>query len=249
MDPTILVPSQVKKGYQLREVKKIMSEEEIAAAKAAAEKEAEETTQKIAKLEEEKNNLIGEIKDDRKARQELKEKIEVLEGKIKEPVDTKTVTTEEDKINSVIEKTLASKEASRAKLNKDIAFEKFITENKDFSPDSDPGGLKQSALKDKLERFNTNGLTEVQDFTSVIRDAEALLVNVDTHTKTPTETVVNNPYSSTQKTNITPPVVEDKELEPKELKLIEKEGFTKERFLKLKETNPGFMRQLLGNIS
>lgn len=222
-----------------------MSEEEKAA---LAAKEAEETTQKIAELEKEKEGLVGELQEDRKARQGLKEEIELLQTQLKASVEAATANPEDAKIQDVVEKTLAAKDASRAKNNKVIALEKFITENKEFHPDNDAGGVRRAALEEKLARFSTEGMTEIEDFTNVIVDAEALLGRTDTTPKTPTETEVANPYSSTSKSTITPTVAIDKDLDPREQKLIEQAGFTKERYLELKAKMPDYINGLLKNV-
>lgn len=223
-----------------------MSEEEKRAAEEAAQKEAEETTQKIAKLEEEKSNLVGELQEDRKARQELKEKIGVLETKLTEKGET--ANPEDTKTEEVVEKILAAKDASRAKNNKVIALEKFVTENKEFHPDNDTGGIRRAALEEKLARFSTDGMTEIEDFNSVIRDAEALLGRIDTTPKTPTETEVANPYSSTSQSTITPQLAPDKDLTPKEQKIMEQAGFTKEKYLEIKAKNPSLVNGLLKDV-
>ncbi len=210
---------------------------------------AEELAQKIAKLEEEKNNLVGELKSDRKARQELKEQIEILKEQLEETLKSSTQQPAQNPgevdVKQVVEQTLAEREASKAKLNKKIAFEKFVTQNKEFHPDNDPGGLKRAALEEKLSRFNTDGIVEIEDFMRVIEDAKALLGRTDTTPQASTEQPIQNPYSSTPKVSVTPQHVENSGLTDKEKRLIEQHGFTEERYLRLKEKMPDYIDNLL----
>lgn len=226
-----------------------MSEEEIAAAaKAAAENsEGDDLSQKIATLESEKSNLVNEIKEDRKARQALKDEVETLKTALTQSVEGNK-NPEDDKVKSVVENVLASREASRATNNRKIALEKFVTENKEFHPDNDSTGIMREALERKLSSFNLSGLSEVDDFIKVIGEAKTLLVQKDTGTKSSIETEVKNPYSSTSQSTITPTVKDTTGLTAAEVKLIGQAGFTKEKYLELKSKMPSYINGLLKNV-
>ena len=224
-----------------------MTEEEKRAAEEAAQTERDEESQKNAKLEEEKSNLIEELKADRKKRQELREENELLKQSLEKSVEAATSNPEEEKIQAVVDKVLETKNASRAKQNKIIALEKFVTENKEFHPDNDPTGLKRETLERKLKSFNTDGLTEVEDFVTVIGDAKTLL-GQDTGSKTTIEEEVKNPYSSTSKSTSSPKEAQDKDLDPREQKLILQAGFTKEKYLELKSKMPDYVNKLLDGV-
>lgn len=224
-----------------------MTEEEKRAAEEAAQKEKDEQAQKIADLEKVNNGLVEEIKGDRKKRQGLEEDIVTLQTTIKKSVKAATSNPEDERIQSVVAEVLKTNDASKAKQNKTIAFEKFVTENKEFHPDNDPTGLKREALERKLKTFNTDGLTEIEDFTKVIGDAKTLL-GQDTSSQTPTDEEVKNPYSSTSKNTSSPTEALDKDLDPKEQKLIKQAGFTKESYLALKVKQPAFINGLLAGM-
>lgn len=222
-----------------------MTEEEKKVAEQAAQKD--EQTQKIAELEKTNTNLVEEIKEDRKKRQGLEEDIGVLKTTIEQSVKTNESNPEESKIQSVVKEVLKSNDASRAKQNKTVALEKFITENKEFHSENDPTGIKREALEKKLKSFNTEGMTEVEDFVTVIGDAKTLL-GQDTGSKTTTEEEVKNPYSSTSKSTPSPKEAVDQDLNPKEQKLIARNGYTKEKYLELKTKMPDFVSRLLANV-
>lgn len=210
------------------------------------------------KLDEQGNPIPVKIADEKEIEaakvnaqlvEELKEmrlKLGVAEGLLKAkeepPKDPNRQLTDEEKIEALLEKKLSEKAALDAQANKKAAFEKFIAEHKEFNPENDPTGLKRDALQKKFNQFNTDGLTTVNEFFSVIGDAKTLLLGNDKPADSSRET---NPYSNPGKTNNNPPAKTDGELTPKELKLIQQSGTTKERVLKLKASNPEYLAQLL----
>lgn len=224
-----------------------MTEEEKLAAEKAAKEEGDEQSQKITKLEESNANLVDEIKNDRIKRQEKDEEIELLKTTIKQSVVSANADPEESKIQNVVNQVLEANNVSRAKQNKTVALEKFVTDNKDFHPDNDPTGLKRAALEKKLKSFNTDGITEIEDFVKVIGDAKTLL-GQDTSLQSSTEQEIKNPYSSTSKGASSPKEALDKDLDPREQKLIKQSGYTKEAYLALKVKMPAFVEGLLKNV-
>jgi len=213
------------------------------------------------KLDEQGNPIpkVTEHKDDEVAKvnaqlvEELKEervKIALLEGILKEKETViekqpKAPETDEEKLEALLDKKIKERDALNAKANKTAAFEKFITENKEFHPDNDPLGLKRKALQQKLDQFNTDKLTTVEEFSAVIGDAKSLLGGNDNHVDT---TKGQNPYSNPPRSNPNPNGRKDDELSPKEMKLIQTTGKTKEQILKLKAKNPEFLAQILEHV-
>ncbi|NHZ84541.1 MAG: hypothetical protein GWP19_01500 [Planctomycetia bacterium] len=202
------------------------------------EKSKEKLVEENADLSNKLNNFTEEIKEIRKDRTDLKEELNALKEK---PVET---PKEDDDVESIVNKIITKKEASRAEDNKKKALDEFITNNKQFSDENDPTGLKREALEKKISMFNTSGLTEEKEFISVIKDAVSLL-GIDTKSKTHKEEDYN-PYSSTPASNPIPTITDDKELTEKEVKLIVDNKWTKERYLKLKENHPDYVESLLG---
>lgn len=188
-------------------------------------------------------DLVSEI-------QELRLKLGVTQGlldaKDTPPViDPNKVLTDEEKLEALLDKKIKERDALNAQANKTAAFEKFVTEHSEFNPENDPTGLKRDALQKKFNQFNTDGLSKVEEFISVIGDAKTLLLGNDSPADTTRET---NLYSNPGKQNNPPPAKRNDELTPKELKLITQSGTTKERIMKLKATNPEFLEGLLAYV-
>jgi DNA-binding phage protein len=195
----------------------------------------------VAKVNE---GLVEQIK-------ELRLKLGVTEGLLKEKeqnsgFDPNKVLTDEEKLEALLDKKLKEKAALDAKANKIAAFEKFIRENKEFDPGNDPTGLKRDALQKKFNQFNTDGLSKVEEFLPLIREAKILLLGNDS----PVDTTKGdlNPYSNPGKTYNNPPVNKSTELTPKELKLAQQTGKTREQILKLKLSNPEYLEGLLSYV-
>ena len=188
----------------------------------------------------EKENLVNEIKD-------LRVKLGVTEALLKDkaenpPVDPNRILTDEEKLELLLDKKLKEREALNAQANKTAAFERFIKENKEFSPENDPTGLKRDALQKKFNSFNTEGLSKIEEFLPIIGDAKRLLQSPDSQVDI---SKGNNPYPNPPTPRGMPPAKPDEVLSPKELKLVQITGKTKEQILKLKLKNPDYFRSLL----
>jgi hypothetical protein len=185
--------------------------------------------------------LVEELKD-------LRLKLGITEGLLKEKsevkpeVDPNKVLTDEEKLEALLDKKIKERDALNAQANKKAAFEKFIMDNKEFSPENDPTGLKRDALQKKVNQFNVDSLTKVEEFLSVIGDAKTLLLGNDSTVDT---TKDKNPYSNPGKTQPNPDGKKEDILTLKELKLAQTTGKTKEQILKLKIKNPEYLAGLL----
>lgn len=215
----------------------------------AKQAEIDRLNQEIATLKADKENVIGELQEDRVKRREKDDAIAELQKALKEATDAAARKGDASDVaavvKSVLNEELSTREASKAKSNKIAAVERFVKENSVFNPDNDPTGKKREALETAVNRFNTDGLVEVEDFFSIVADA-ARLLGVDTAPKVPGEREVPNPYTSTTRNSITPKLTDDTELTVAEKKLIEQNGWTKERFMKLKEKMPSYIASLVG---
>jgi len=203
--------------------------------------------QEIANLKSVNAGLVDELKNDRQTRQGLKDKVETLETALTQSVEA-NADPEEDKIKDVVVGVLADKDASRAGLNKKAAIEKFVIENKEFHPENDVGGIKLAALERKLAQFSLEGVSEVNDFLRVIGEANTLLGRKDTAPESTIEKEVKNPYSSTPQSTIAPTIKEDETLTADEKRLMEQAGFTREKYLELKEKMPRYISKLLESV-
>lgn len=187
-----------------------------------------------------KNDLVSEIT-------ELRTKLQVAQGlldKKNEPdPDPNHIPTDEEKLEALLDRKIKERDALNAKANKTAAFEKFVTEHKEFDSENDPTGLKRKALQDKFDSFNTSNLSKVEEFLSVIGDAKTLLLGNDSQVDTTKDR--QNLYSNPGKLPNNPPAKRNDELSSKELKLIAQSGVTKEKIMKLKATNPEYLAGLL----
>ncbi len=203
-----------------------------------------EITDKDKEVAKEKENLVNEIKD-------LRVKLGITEALLKNkeekpPTPAPNVPlTEEQKLDALLDEKLKQRDALDAKANKKAAFEKFIIDNKEFSSENDPTGLKRNALQEKFNRFNTEGLTKVEEFLTVIGEAKTLLLGNDSTVDT---TRNRNPLPNPPRSPNNPLGKPDESLTPKELKLAQQTGKTKEQILKLKLKNPEYLAGLLAYV-
>jgi hypothetical protein len=183
-------------------------------------------------------NTVEELKVLRKKNQELTEKPPVVTPP--NPDDEAT------KIAKVVKQILTDEKMSNAKTNKQVAFEKFITENKEFHPDNDPTGLKRQALETKLSRFNTDDIIDMGEYYDVIKEAQLLLTKNDSSSNTSKD--IPNPYSSSSQSRVAPQKVVISELNPKEEALVKRGSATKEQILKMRVEKPAFLASLLERV-
>ena len=209
------------------------------------EKTIEELQSDITKLESDKAGLVGETQDLRKSRQEKEEEITVLKDLLQKATDKNNASPEDEKIASVVASELAKRELGRSQNNRKAAFDKFVKEHKEYLPDNDTGGLKRGALEREFNSFNTQGAVEVEDFEVFIGKADRLLRGEDTARQNESG---SQPYSS-QPNNATPPVGgPDTDLTPQEKKLIDRNGWTKEKYLALKAKDPDYFDKLAAQV-
>ena len=200
------------------------------------------TPEEFAKLKGDFTTVVDELKELRKKNQELAASAEKPAEAPK--VDNNDIGTQ---VASIVHELRKQEKEAEAKNNKTIAFEKFVSENKDFHPDNDPTGLKRKALEEKLSRFNTNGLESISDFYSVVGEASILLQGNDTHVNTSKE--INNPYTSTGFPKVAPSGLKVSSLTPKEQKLVDQGFTTEEKLKKLKVSQPSFYNQLMERVN
>lgn len=197
---------------------------------------------KIDEVEQAKTALTGELTDIRPKLREKDDLIKTLQDSLTEATKKNVeAPTEEEKIARIVAGVLSQKDVETAKNNQKSAFDKFVNEHKEFHPDNDPAGIKRAALEREL-----NGLTAwvtpstSEDFAAVIGKANALLRGPDTprQTNTGTQSSMAPSYSA-------PANIPDDKLSSKERDLIERNGFTEEKYLSLKAKMPDYIEGLL----
>lgn len=155
-------------------------------------------------------------------------------------VDTGVSTEDVDK--KIVE-ALQAREREDADRNWSKAQELFIAKNKEFHPDNDPGGVKKAALDRELKLLNRNGLTTIEDLTTILDKAKILATS---NVASPVVQVRIDP--SLPASHPDPKSTDASNLTPKEQRLIEQMGWTQERYLKLKAKDSSFVEKTLRNL-
>lgn len=187
---------------------------------------------------EDQKSIVNELKALREAKRKADEAKEAAEKALQE-----SQLANKDDVTLKVEEVLAKQARDRAISNKESAMKLFISEHKEFHEDNDPAGIKLQALKNKFAMFNVDKLTEVADFMSVIKDAYALLAG---NKSQPQESSVNVNTPISQGSGTPPATVHaDKDLSPKELKVVQSGKYSKERLLELKEKRPDFYETIM----
>jgi len=191
----------------------------------------EQIQENINKLEEEnkrlateRGNTVEELKVERKLRQEAEDKL-----KPKDDVSVK------------IQEALEEERKRGAGLNRLTALKKFQEKNKEFHPENDASGLKVAALEREFGSFNTSELSSEEEFESYYEKASILLSKKGTMKES--ETI--KPDLDTSKNTQQPKERVDSKLDAKEQQLLKELGWTEERYLKVKASQPRFVSELL----
>ena len=199
-----------------------------------AQKERDEAKEAAIKERQAKENLTAELIEERKKKGEIKVDNEAL----KKTVD---IILDEETIKSAVEKTLVEKEAKQ----KEDALQNFKGTFKntvsDFSKESDPLGLKYQEFEKVLSMFNTTGIS-VEQAQNIYKTALSLYNGKDSK-----EGSSVNPYAFTPSSKSEPDSkgAGDTQLSKAEEDLIRRNGWTKERYLKVSKSHPGLINRLL----
>lgn len=210
--------------------------EQIQALEAKA-AEADTLRVKLETAENNVNSTVEELKELRKKKQDAEDLLEASTKLTPRNVDA----------------TQAARDAAIAVLNEERSkqtemtrqeFEtNFKVSNPEFLPANDVGGLKFAAFKKVLDRFNLSGVTKVEDLKTIYGDAYTIMTGVAQKPKTET-----NPYAFSPVSRSGAQEATDGDLSPKEQKLIDSVGWTKEKYLKLKVRQPGFISGLVSQV-
>jgi len=132
-------------------------------------------------------------------------------------------------------------ELDESHKNWEKAQEEFLKKHKEFLPENDPGGLKKAFFDKELKFLNRDGLTSIDDLTSILERARVLAQ------ATPSQFAPVRIDPSLPRTDPSPRAVDENNLSPKEQRMVAALGWTPERFLKLKAKDPGFVERALLN--
>jgi len=205
-------------------------EEKTNEEKLALEKERQELIEKIANLEQDKANTVGELQSVRKERAELKEKLELLNKE------------EEGDVEKTVKEVLSVREKENAKKAFQNSVDSFKSKHSEFENSNDAGGIKFKLFERELSKFNLEGLTSENEFNKRLEEVYEFM-NRGKKDNAPTN---NNPYAATPNSGGAAPRVDDlPNLSSKEKSLLKSNGWSLERYLKVKEKRPDYIRTIL----
>lgn len=215
-----------------------MNEEEVQAAIAAAVTAKEAELKKVIEDKEAAlNGVVEELKNERKTKQQIADE---RDAALKAGNGNQQGAPD---VQAQIDEAFAKREQERISVLREETIKKFKETHKEFHPDNDPGGIKYAAFEQKLSRINTNGLTSSDEFLGAFDDALALLNRGGGASHQP----YNNPNASSSQYTPSPKSADANGLSSKEQELIKSKGWTEERYLKLKKSQPQFVESLLKN--
>ena len=198
---------------------------------------ATELEAKLKTAEDNVNSTVEELK-------ELRQKKQAAEDIAKAALDAGNKGGDvEAKAREIVKSILDEEKSTKIEMTRSQFEANFKTSNPEFLPENDPAGIKFEAFKKVLGRFNTQNLNDEESLATVYGDAYTLM----TGTK-PKSKQGSSPYAFSPVSGGGVQVTTDGELSPKEQKLLESSGWTKEKYLKLKTNQPQFVNQLLSQV-
>jgi hypothetical protein len=144
----------------------------------------------------------------------------------------------------VVKQALEARDREDAQRSKASAETAFKNSHKEFHPDNDPGGLKFEAYKAYLKKFSDSGLKSEKDFSTLYEDAYVLM-NKGQSPKD--ERITPSPHVPLNPSNPPREISSDK-LTYEEKRVVERLGWTEDKFLKMKETRPDYIKSLFKNL-
>lgn len=181
-------------------------------------------TQKYNELLQIQRNLVQELKELRQKKgEDIKSKPDVSEDEIGQ------------KVLSILDEQKRKDAEGNFEKAKSIFFEK----NKEFHPDNDVSGIKFNAIQNELNGFNLSTVYSVEDYSKLFNKALAL-INQNSHS--PSRVVLD---AGEPKVTPEPKGQSPSKLTAKEQSIVKKFGWTEDRYLKLKEKNPAYIKDLI----
>lgn len=182
---------------------------------------------KVSNLEQDKANLVSELKEIRASRQEIEKKVAEVEKKATEEISKFVVEEKQKKLDSA----------------KKVAHDKFLATFKEFHPDNDTGGIKYQALQKELDKLNLEKYGDSEEaYYSALQDAAIMLSQKGKQVKSN----LNKEFAATPRENAGDIKGSDNpELSAKEIKLLKTWGWDEARYLKVKSKRPEYVESLL----
>jgi len=169
---------------------------------------------------------------------------ELKELRVKKGTEEPSKAENEDEVSLKVSKILQEEKSKESKANKEKALEIFYKENKEFHPENDIAGLRFKLIEKELEDFNLSKAQSVDDYLKFLNKA---LNQINASKKENKETTVHiDPNIPKEEGN--PESKSPNNLSSKELKIMKQAGWTEEKYLKLKSSQPTYIRSLMDAI-
>ncbi len=218
-----------------------MDEKEIEALKQKAsqlEVDLKDAKEKEAKALSDKESTVSELTKLRTAKQEVEAELTLAKSKLT-PDNSSQGTVEEQ-----VKKVLDGKEQEKLAELRVSTEQKFKASHTEFHPDNDAGGLKYAAFQEKLKRINLDGLKTEEEIMSAFDDALVIMNKGKSENNSQF-----NPYAATNKNSSGDPKGDiNNKLANTESKLIAQLGWTEERYLKVKKSQPHYVESMLSHV-
>lgn len=206
------------------------------------EQEVEVLKAQITELTTKLNNASGELSENRQKKQEIEGERDALKLKLQQLTETKSPEGQES-TDDIVKRLLSERDNQTALENRRTAEIRFKESNKDFHPDNDPGGIKFAAVMAEFNSFNTSGARTIEDFITFFGKAKTL---AGFQEKAPERTIA--PYASSPSSTTSPKAGDGYQLTSKEREIIQRLGWTEEKYIKLKNDKPNYVASLLRNL-
>lgn len=199
-----------------------------------------ELVEKIAGLEQDKANLVNEIKDERTKKQEREAALEAAKSELEKVKSAQTKPEDSVDPEVLVEKVLRRKEEESSKNAMYEAKMAMKTLYNEFSDASDAGGILFNKFETELAKFNLSGLKTKEDYLNRFKEVYEFMGR-----KSKPAGESSSFYNGQRQDGSTPPKVEDVNLSGSEVKLMQELGWDKDRYLKAKAKRPQYIATLL----
>jgi len=186
---------------------------------------AEQLAAEKAKAEDALNGVVEELKELRVKNREQK------------PQENNNVDNEA-KTRELLLNILNEERSKQSEMNRTEFEERFKSSNPEFQPANDIGGIKWNAFKQTLNRFNLSNVSG-SDLEKTYKDALRLMRDTNDDSKNNANSFSPASRGTNQRQ------VTDNDLLQEEIDLMNSVGWTKEKYLKLKASQPDYVRSLL----
>lgn len=200
-----------------------------------------ELAKKIAELESDKAKLVSEIQAERAKKQAAEEAKRLAEEELKKK-EVPAPTVDDSDPEKIVVRVLEKKEQEAAKTALEEAKADLKRMYNEFSQDTDAGGILFSKFENELSKFNLSGLRTKEQFLNRFKEVYEFM----NRTKKSVDTKPNF-HPGTPQFGSDAPAIDGATLSDAEMKVIQEQGITKERYLKIKEKHPNFVQSLLKN--